>query len=150
MRELILVRHGIAEDRDRAARQGTADADRGLTDKGVARMKQAARGLAVVLQAPAVVAHSPLRRARETAEILSRVMGSVPQHEVAALAPDGPVAHEPDLGRWALGALAAGPAPGRIAFRKGAAARLLFAAGCAPGEGELEWFLPPRVLRALG
>ena len=169
MRELILVRHAIAEDRARAARQGVADADRGLTERGAARMKQAARGIAALLQAPAVVAHSPLRRARETAEILSRVMASAPLQEVPALAPDEAavqlydwlaqqpegscciaVGHEPDLGRWTLGALAGSSAAGRIAFRKGAAARLVFAAGCAPGEGELEWFLPPRVLRALG
>lgn len=169
MRELILVRHAIAEDRDRAAREGVADADRRLTEKGAARMKQAARGLAAVMRAPAAVAHSPLRRARETAEILSRIMASVPLQEVPALAPDGPaeqlydwlaqqpegssciaVGHEPDLGRWTLGALAGRSASGAIPFRKGAAARLVFAAGCAPGEGELEWFLPPRVLRALG
>ncbi len=169
MRELILVRHAIAEDWDRAAREGVADAERRLTEKGVARMKQAARGLAAVMQAPAAVAHSPLRRARETAEILSRVMVSVPLQEVPALAPDGPaeqlyewlaeqsegsaciaVGHEPDLGRWALGALAGRCASGAMPFRKGAAARLLFAGDAAPGQGELDWFLPPRVLRALG
>lgn len=169
MRELVLVRHAIAEDLEEAARRGVQDPERRLTEKGIARMKQAARGLAGLLEAPAVIAHSPLRRARETAQLLSRALGGAPLEETPALAPETPAAqlyqwlaarpdgslsmavgHEPDLGRWALGALAGEAAREAMPFRKGGAARLLFAGDAAPGQGELDWFLPPRVLRALG
>ena len=173
MRELIIVRHGIAEDRDEAASRGVSDAERGLTEKGRARMQQAAGGLARVLADPAVIAHSPLRRARETAVLLAKAFGGVPLEELEALAPGAlepalepalcrwlesqpegvlavAVGHEPDLGDWTLRALA-GPNPrGTLSFRKGGAARLVFPGPCAPGEAELDWFLPPKVLRALG
>ena len=169
MRELILVRHAIAEDREEAARRGVEDTERALTEKGATRMRQAARGLARLLDAPKVIAHSPLRRARETARLLSRAFAGAPLEETLALLPGAPqaqlyqwigaqpdgclcmaVGHEPDLGRWTLGALAGDSPPGEMAFRKGGAARLRFAGDGAPGNGELDWFLPPRVLRALG
>ena len=168
MRELILVRHAIAEDHEEAARRGVQDPERGLTEKGIARMKQAARGLAWLLDTPAVIAHSPLRRARETAQLLSRALAGAPLEETPALAPDAPrgqlyqwlaarpdgslclaVGHEPDLGHWALGALAGEAARGSMPFRKGGAARLLFPGDLTPGAAELDWFLPPRALRAL-
>ena len=83
--ELYLLRHGIAED----AAPGMRDADRALTSKG-------RRKLQVVLEhardagvAPALVLSSPLRRARETAEMAVEILGCPePIVEIEALVPE--------------------------------------------------------------
>jgi phosphohistidine phosphatase len=43
--DVIVVRHGVAMDRDEAHEQAIADQDRPLTPKGRRRMKAAARAL---------------------------------------------------------------------------------------------------------
>ena len=65
---IYLVRHGIAAD----AGPGERDADRALTTDGKHKLKQIAAGLKVLGVAPAVILASPLRRTRETADVLRR------------------------------------------------------------------------------
>ncbi len=70
---------------------------------------------------------------------------------LSALDEDGTVVlvgHEPDLGSLA-GSLAIGP--GRaMPLKKAGACAIAFDGPPARGRGELLWFLPPRILRALG
>jgi phosphohistidine phosphatase len=164
--DVLVVRHGIAMDREEAASQGMLDRDRPLTPKGRSRMKRAARGIAK--QAPGVVAlaTSPFRRALETAEILRREYGDVDHSETPALLPDAdpkdlahflaesasesPVAvvgHEPHLGCWMSWCLT-GEARTIVDLRKGGACLLRFEDAPGPGKGRLIWLLPPAVLRS--
>ena len=164
---LLLVRHAIAEDRAEFARTGRPDDERPLTDKGIRRMRLAARGLFGELGDLTVLATSPLARAIETAEILSEAFDGIRVERVPALAA-GPheafldwvrdvagtgtvaaVGHEPYLGAWTSWLLA-GPAADFVSFRKGGACLLEFPHRIEPGAAVLRWHLAPSHLRALG
>src|SRR3979490_613229 len=71
--ELLVVRHAIAFERN--ARRWPHDAERPPSAHGVARARKAALGLKRLTPPPARVLVSPLRRARETAAILTRFAG---------------------------------------------------------------------------
>lgn len=77
---LILVRHGEAEPR----KPGMSDWERRLTRKGAKGVEAVARLLA---PPPELVLHSPLLRARDTAEIIARIHGARMAEE-PRLAPD--------------------------------------------------------------
>jgi len=161
--KLLLLRHAAAMPR---RTPGIADDERPLTPSGKAAFRVAARGLARIARRPDVLLTSPLARARATAEIAARAFTRVVPTLEPALAdesvnglvvalkahpPDATVAlvgHEPVLS--ALLARVLGASEGaRLAFQKGGAALLDLPAG--PGAlGRLVWFLPPRVLRAIG
>jgi phosphohistidine phosphatase len=69
--EIYLLRHGVAE----AARAGTKDSDRALTEEGrekLARVLKRAKGAGVD---PDLILSSPLRRALETAEQAAHALG---------------------------------------------------------------------------
>lgn len=161
-RLILVVRHAPAED-------ASVDGDRGraLTAEGRAEMAQAAAGLARLLEPVALIAASPLRRARETADLLAGCWRGAARRELPELEPgfdrdalaawidaeDAPsialVGHEPDLSglvAW----LMAGPAGARLHMRKGAAALLSLRGRCGPRSAELEWFLTRGALRRLG
>ena len=160
---LLIIRHAIAVPR------GTPDMDddaRPLTGKGRRRFREAARGLAAVLDKPDALLTSPLPRARETAELAAKAWGKVKvtdapvlaggsfEELAVALAPYGEkatvaiVGHEPDLSE--LLARVVGTTHGeRLTFRKGGAA-LVDVPGTLHDGGTLIWYLPPRLLRALG
>ena len=161
--QLILIRHGIAEDRGQAE-----DDERALTPKGAERVRTAARGLAALKVRPSLIATSPLRRARETASLLSEELprsGAV--LTVEALRPGTPfehlqkwagtrrekclvlVGHAPDLADAASRWLSGRPDL-RLEMKKSGAACLRFPAAPAAGAAELIWWLPPGILRALG
>lgn len=162
-RELWLLRHGIAQERQ----PERPDAGRALTAAG--RDRTAAvldRLVAAGLRADRLIS-SPFCRARQTAE-LALAAGMAPGLELAeALAPGGDprpllvhgwpepirrlllVGHEPDLGdlaAWLIGAPA-----GAIRLRK--AGLLVLRLAAAPpqaGAAELRLLLTPRVLLGPG
>jgi phosphohistidine phosphatase len=164
---VLVVRHGIAMDREDAAIAGIGERDRPLTPRGRDRMKRAARGLA--RRAPGVlsIVTSPLRRAVETAEILGRAYQDAPRMETPALLPEAepdelvrflaesaagsPVAvvgHEPHLSLW-IGYCLAGRPVAMVELRKGAACLLSFEDAPGPAKGRLIWLAPPSFLRRL-
>ncbi len=164
---IVIVRHAIALDRNEAAAQGIDDADRPLTDAGRDKMARGALGLARLLARPALLATSPWRRARATAEILAKPLGVhevvttpalLPGHLQPELldwltdrgAPDTVVlvGHEPDLGLWA-GWLVNGRTRSMLRLKKGSACCIDFNELPTPGHGELQWLLTPRQLRGL-
>ncbi len=166
--QLILFRHGPAGRPDPS--RWPDDSARPLTPRGEEKTRAAARGLARVLPAAATVWTSPFVRAARTAELLTRELDARRPKTVAALASGGSeralldllaaeddaaaagtivlVGHEPDLGRLA-GSLLVDPAR-TLPLKKAGACALSFDG--APGKqlGDLDWFLPPRLLRALG
>ena len=164
--ELLIIRHAIAEDRAETTR---SDEDRRLTDEGRKKMREGARGLTRLVSHVAVLASSPLVRARETAEIVARAYGGLEVTTADALAPDrspdavvswldqrrvdGVVAlvgHEPalsDLVSWLL----SGAVRPMIEIKKGAACLPSLPGGAAtPATAVLRWALTPAQLRDLG
>ncbi len=77
---LAFMRHGKAEPK----KPGVSDFERRLTEEGREDVKLVARALPFK---PSVIYHSPLKRAVETAEIVSKVTGA-PMKEAWGLEPE--------------------------------------------------------------
>lgn len=166
--QLILFRHGPAGRPD--ASRWPDDRARPLTPRGEGKTRAAARGLARLLPATTTLWTSPFVRAACTAEILATALGGAAPRPVAALgsggsardllqrlataeaeAPEGAivlVGHEPDLGRLAGSLLL--EFTGALPLKKAGACALSFDGPPRMNSGGLDWFLPPRLLRALG
>jgi phosphohistidine phosphatase len=143
MPELLLLRHGIAEERG----ADRPDAERALTRRGLERTRAVlARLVALELVCDQLLT-SPLRRARQTAA-LAVAEGLAPALGLAeALAPGGDpqpllqqaagvgrlalVGHEPDLGD--LAARLIGAPAGSLVLKKAGVA--LLQRDPAPGDG---------------
>lgn len=159
---LLVIRHAIAVPRGTA---GIPDAERPLTAEGEARFREAAKGLARIVDRPDVLLTSPWLRARRTADLAAAAWGRVqPKEEAAfaggsfeeqaaaldALPEDATVAvvgHEPYVSDL-LARLLGSRHDDRVAFKKGGAALVDIPGRLAEG-GRLLWFLPPKVLRRL-
>ena len=165
MSSLYLVRHAIAEDKAPSRKDG----DRALTDEGREKMEQACRGLRAMDVRLDVILSSPLRRARETAEILAATLGKVPIEIVPELSSGedqgralralrgfdrfeslAAVGHQPDLGSLASLLLTGNLELAWLPFKKGAVACFEADLDTTQPRGRLEWFLQPSWLRALG
>ena len=115
--EIYLIRHGIAVERGIYP----PDAERPLTDKGIAKTTKVARRLSDMRITFEYLLSSPLVRAYQTAEIIRKAGLSKGITVNETLAPDGDlqtwlqwlsnnyyedhkvalVGHQPDLGSWA-------------------------------------------------
>jgi phosphohistidine phosphatase len=161
--ELLVIRHGIAVDREEGASE-EADAARPLTSRGRRRFKRVVRGLDRLGLLIDHVLTSPKRRAIETADLLdplvvsdariSARLATEPRSEllteIAAL--DGSrvavVGHEPYLGQLiALLTLSSGQHGDALALKKGGVAWL--EGDPAPGGMRVRAHLPPRILRRI-
>lgn len=133
---IYLLRHGIAEDPG----PGTSDAERALTEEGWKRLRRAAPTWKQLVEPPAIVFVSPLRRARETASVFAEAVRFASELRIEnALLPDAPptllaalleaealsgcksvavVGHEPHLG-YLLGLLVTGHPRQPIPLKKG-------------------------------
>jgi phosphohistidine phosphatase len=69
--EIYLQRHGIAE----WGHTGLRDADRALTDEGIARLKSILKVARAAGVKPSLVLTSPYRRAVETAQLAADILG---------------------------------------------------------------------------
>ncbi len=170
---LVLIRHGIAEEIDEVTpRPGEVtprDEDRALTEQGRRRLDRSSLALKKIDIRAQVIAHSGLRRAAETAELLAdriadadtatvvtaTLYPSAAPRDFFALLPQWEdaecvvaVGHAPHLDR--LVALALG-AQGRMVTSLGkAAAVALDVPTSGRPVGQLLWLLPPKMLRRLG
>lgn len=146
---------------------GVSEGDRPLTEEGIRKTRRAARGVASLDLGIDLILTSPLRRARQTAEILAEALGG-PRPEVTdRLLPDvsgrallgcleglkaeAPVlvGHEPSLSA-AVAALIGAPESGAIEMKKAGLA-VVEAAGPVPvSRGTLVLLLAPSALRGLG
>jgi phosphohistidine phosphatase len=163
---VVVVRHGIAEVPS-TGNDCKPDAERALTRRGIRKMRKGARGMAVMLPALEAIASSPLTRAMETAEIISKAFKNSPITPLVSLAPGKPpgpvvdwlrqqprgatvalVGHEPDVGQlvtWLLTGLRQSVIP----MKKGGACLLEFSQEVKPGRAKLTWALRPGQLRRL-
>jgi phosphohistidine phosphatase len=165
--QLLEVRHAQAEDRDSFAATGQADSKRPLKAKGIRRMKKAARGLRSLVPTIHLLASSSLRRAAETAKIISDVYGGIACIERDELAPGAApqqligwlagqreqgtvciVGHEPDLSGL-LAVLLTDTSDQPAKLKKGSASLLQFAGPVAGSAGHLLWHRSSRDLAYL-
>ena len=164
--QLLVIRHAIAEDRDRWSFSGHPDSERPLTAEGKKKMRRGAAGLRLLVPELDTLATSPLVRAMDTATIVAREYGmeveTVPELAPERTAEDllpwlrgrGPdgcsavVGHEPGLG-FLVGWLLTGRHESFVEFRKGGACLLEFDDPPAAGNATLLWSLAPAQLRRL-
>jgi phosphohistidine phosphatase len=162
---LLILRHAIA------IRRGTGNFpndDRPLTEDGIRKMERAARGIAVIAPAIHVILTSPLRRARQTADIVEAALDGSPkiiateallpgmdrETQLRALAKFSGnqtimiVGHEPDLGLLASHIL--GSSNSAVEFKKGSLCSLTVSRRGTHMNGVLNWHVTPRQLRLLG
>jgi phosphohistidine phosphatase len=167
--DVYLLRHGEAGKRIPAA---SKDTERALTAAGRQEIEKVGEAMGKIGYKFDVVASSPLKRARETAAIVSKAMGRKnPVEEWPELSPEGSrgafyrrlgklkagskvlcVGHEPYL-TLAIGEITGrgGEAtPGfRMALKKGGVAKLQVAAFNPRIAGELHWLLTPKQIRRM-
>ena len=167
MKQLLVVRHAIAEDAAEYARSHPDDAGRPLTSEGKKKMKRVAEALRTLVPEIQLLATSPFTRAVETAEILAAAYDELDTVVVPVLAPAQSaddvtrwlagerrhdtvaiVGHEPGLGRVASWLLARSERS-FIEIKKGAALLLSFPDAVDAGAATLVWSLTPAQLRAL-
>lgn len=166
--DLLIVRHAIAFERN--ARRWPDDDERPLTPEGMVRARKAAAGLKQLAERPQCMLSSQLVRAKQTAAILTEFAGWPKASECPALAPDEPpervfaalaerkekivavVGHQPGLGRLLAACLPTqvrgGVNPKAFELKKMGAALVSFSGTPRAGGGVLNWFVPPKILRA--
>jgi len=163
------MRHGIALPLDDP--NVGHEAVRPLSDKGVKRIRKAAKGLRQLDIRFDCILTSPLPRARQTAEIVASMIGKSDRlEEISGLAPESTVdhllfgltryqdrdhlllvGHEPLLGETASRLLGGRQDAGlRLSFKKGSLCRVEIAGLPPVGPAKLHWVLTPKQLRMLG
>lgn len=146
----LVIRHAPAES-------GPLDAERPLSAAGASLLRQARGPLQALVPDVGLIAHSPLRRAYETATLLAEVF-AVPLCETETLAPgeldglsswlsmqSGTVAlvgHEDDLSYWVCHMLT-GLGGRFFHFKRAAACLLEFPGLPRAGAGRLHWLMTP-------
>ena len=157
---IYIVRHAVAEER---GPEYPDDTLRPLTADGVSRFRKAVSGLVELGVEVEVILSSPLVRARQTANLLSKGLAGHPSVvETSALSPGASykalmaelgrharktaiaiVGHEPHLGEIAARLVGC---PERFDLRKGGACRIDVDRFPPSGPGRLQWFAPPKLL----
>ena len=151
---LYLLRHADAEDASSTGK----DSDRAPSARGREVMKVVGAAFARVAE-PAEIFHSPLRRARETAEFVGAALSKAKLVEVPWLTPESDpriafdeirarrgdvlwVGHQPHLGR-ALGYAVTGSDDAELPMRKASIARVSFSGSHPSPPGTLKWLMSP-------
>ncbi len=158
--DLFVLRHGEAGNRMTVAEK---DSERPLTPEGRAEMQKTAKSLkALGLQTDRIYT-SPLRRARETAEIVAKVLKIPTLEEWDELKPDGSkaalyrklarveqnsrlilVGHEPYLTSM-IGEII-GTTSAKIVLKKGGVGKVRITSFTPRISGELRWLLTPKLI----
>lgn len=90
-KQLLLIRHAIAEDRTDFKKTGKPDSQRPLTAKGSKKMAQITQWLSRITDAPFdFIAESPLLRSQQTVDILTETLKSKKRLTLVELGPEHP------------------------------------------------------------
>ena len=165
---IVLVRHAPAEHRD--PRRWPDDDDRPLRRDGARSFARAALGIAHLLERHGAAATSPLRRARQTVDLLGAAWRPARSPDVwTELRPEATgvallakasraiprsggelvlVGHEPQLSR-VVGLAVTGESASVVRFSKGGAVALDFATSVVPGGGKIAWSITRTQLERL-
>jgi len=165
--QLLVIRHGIAMEREEFAPRGLDDDLRPLTDEGRRKMAEGTKGLLQLVETLDLLAASPLVRARQTADIVAKAYGNLHVATTPSLRPDSPapeflswlkdqrgeviavVGHEPHLGMLVTW-LMTGFGESRVPLRKGGACLLELDTAGREGDASLQWALTASQLRRVG
>lgn len=164
--QLILVRHGLAQDREEfAQRTNLEDSFRPLTLKGRKKMMRISRELKSWLGEVDLIVASPYARAKQTAEVLLEEFGQRKIREASELVPHSPpnmflqwlkahgktykkiiaVGHEPQMSAFASYLMTGSSEPILMLKKSGVACLQLSSwTDLLPGEAELIWLLQPK------
>jgi phosphohistidine phosphatase len=164
--ELYIVRHGIAIDREDP--KCPADPERFLTDEGIEKARQVAKGMAKLASLPDLILSSPYLRALQTAELFAEELeyskhkirkselllpGAEPLQLFRELAKDKDLSsvfvfgHAPyldDLVATSIGT------KHHICSLKKAGVAFVELKRLVPPSGELVWLATPKLLRKAG
>jgi len=164
--QLYIVRHGIAIDREDP--QCPPDPERFLTDEGMEKSKEVAKGVAEIGAVPDLMLSSPYLRAVQTAEIFASALeqnkqkirktdlllpGADPMQLFRELAREkqasavfifGHAPHLDDLIATAIGS------KHHVTALKKAGVALVELRRMVPPSGELVWLATPKLLRRAG
>jgi len=164
--QLYIVRHGIALDREDP--QCPPDPERYLTEEGMEKTKQVAKGVAEIGAVPDLMLSSPYLRAVQTAEIFAGALehrkqkirktdlllpGADPMQLFRELAREkqasavfifGHAPHLDDLIATAIGS------KHHVTALKKAGVALVELRRLVPPSGELVWLATPKLLRKAG
>lgn len=163
--ELVILRHGEAGKRLEASNQ---DAERQLTVAGKEEVVDVARAMKELGLKFDVIGSSPLKRAKQTAEIAAKAVGSKKALEVwEELKPEGSrrelynrlsrmrrdssvliVGHDPYLSTL-LGDLITGGREASVALKKSGFAKLEILTFSPVPKAELRWLVTPRLSRMI-
>lgn len=167
MNKILIVRHALAQDREKFSETGHKDSKRPLTREGIKKMKEVAKSLKLLLPNLSWIVTSPYTRANQTAEILSNSfkksvikstknlhpersykdiiewLAKQPHPEQLAL-----VGHEPHLGSL-IGGLLTGKSNISLPLKKSGVCLLSFENDIKPGQAQLEWFSTPSSLKKI-
>lgn len=163
--ELFILRHGEAGQRSTSS---ASDRKRALTSTGKLEISEIAKALKIIGLKFDLILTSPLKRAYDTATIVSKVFNIVNKVQVwDELAPEGQktdlyrkiselkeeyivlmVGHQPLLGEIANDMIHKGKSsPCNLVLKKGGIMRIrLLTRGNVP-RGELRWLMSPGLLR---
>lgn len=153
MLELWIMRHGEAADPG-----SSSDFDRPLTERGRQQVSSFASWLSARNPPPEQILHSPLCRARQTAQqFATGWRGSIPVTELPVLSPGMSaerllghfarsvnqrvlcIGHQPDIGRCVSEMIGGG----RCSVAPGFCAAIEFRSQIVPGAGALLWIADP-------
>lgn len=164
--QLYIVRHGIAIDREDP--KCPPDPERFLTEEGIDKTKEVAKGLAEVATVPDLILSSPYVRALQTAELVAAALeyskqkirkteqllpGAEPLQLFRELAKDkdlssvfvvGHAPHLDDLIATAIGS------KHHVTTLKKAGVALVELKRLVPPNGQLIWLATPKLLRKAG
>ena len=164
--QLYIVRHGIAIDRENP--KCPPDSERYLTEEGVQKTRQVAKGVAALGATADLLLSSPYVRATQTAQIFAGALdyskqkirrsdlllpGADPSLLFRELAKDKESAsvflfgHAPQLDDLIATALGS---KGRVTSLKKAGVALIELKRISPPIGVLVWFATPKLLRRSG
>lgn len=160
---LLLIRHADAGDRNSA--QWPDDRDRPLTDKGRKVQRRVSKALGRFDLVPTLVLSSPWTRAAQTAQVMAETLGLGPAVPCEPLAADPDlvrltdyvgeqgaearvalVGHSPWIEELAAMLLGGTAVAVRIDFPKSGVMGIDLAE-LAPGAGELQFFLRPKMTK---
>ena len=164
--DVLIIRHAVAEDKERFARTGRPDRERPLTAEGRRKFKKTLKALGRAAPKIRVLLTSPFVRARQTADLALKIFPKARRVVMPALASGGNrrqivswlssrkpadavalVGHEPDLSRLAAELVGVKSPP--LGFKKGGAGLIHFEGRAAAGRGRLEWLLTPALMKRL-
>jgi phosphohistidine phosphatase len=164
-RQLFVVRHAIAEEREDFRKTGKSDDLRPITERGAKKMKSISKWLETQAPLVDVLLYSPLARSEQTASLLLEQLNCRKSLKSIALRPtEHPkklakqldslnwktamvVGHEPHLSHLMCYLLGVSMKHSeQFVLKKGGVASLLFDSSVQSQKAKNQWLLTPRVI----